>query len=60
MCKRLFVFIKKNKHLPEIPSAQELVDNKGYDIQQMDAKLLQKIEELTLYIIELQEMVSKK
>lgn len=48
-------FISENSHLPGIPSAQELVDNKGYDLSKMDAKLLEKIEELTLYMIQLSE-----
>lgn len=47
-------FVKANKHLPEIPSAEEVYTN-GIDVAQMDAKLLQKIEELTLYIIELEK-----
>jgi hypothetical protein len=47
-------YIKTNGHLPEVPSAQEVV-NKGIDMAQMDAKLLQKIEELTLYMIELKK-----
>ena len=41
----------ENKHLPNVPSAKEMVDN-GLDVAQMDAKLLEKIEELTLYAIE--------
>lgn len=44
-------YISENKHLPEIPSAEE-VKQDGIDLGQMDAKLLQKIEELTLYLIE--------
>ncbi len=47
-------FIKANGHLPEVPSAEEVV-NKGIDMAEMDAKLLQKIEELTLYMIELKK-----
>jgi hypothetical protein len=50
----LEVFINKNKHLPGIPSAQEVVDN-GINVAEMDAKLLQKIEELTLYMIEMKK-----
>lgn len=46
-------FVKANKHLPEVPSAQELVDGGGIDVNQMLAKQMQKIEELTLYVIEL-------
>ncbi len=44
-------FIKKNNHLPDIPS-EEVVKEKGINLGEMDAKLLQKIEELTLYVIE--------
>ncbi|AFD06663.1 hypothetical protein [Solitalea canadensis] len=44
-------FIQSNKHLPDIPSAEQVKAN-GIDLGEMDAKLLQKIEELTLYIIE--------
>jgi|GEM_PF-2176279 len=44
-------FIKKNGHLPDIPSAKE-VEKEGVELGSMDAKLLQKIEELTLYMIE--------
>ncbi|MDR6571320.1 tail fiber protein [Chitinophaga ginsengisegetis] len=47
-------FIKKNGHLPEIPSEME-VKQDGLDIGEMNKKLLQKIEELTLYIIELKK-----
>lgn len=43
-------YIKEKGHLPAIPSAKEVAD-KGYGLSSMDAKLLQKIEELTLYII---------
>ncbi len=45
-------YIQKNKHLPDVPSAQEMV-NTGLDVAKTDAMLLQKIEELTLYVIEL-------
>lgn len=44
-------YIKKHKHLPEVPSAAE-VGKDGVDIGATQAALLQKIEELTLYIIE--------
>jgi hypothetical protein len=44
-------FVKANKHLPEVPSACE-VEESGVDMIEMDATLLKKIEELTLYIIE--------
>jgi hypothetical protein len=47
-------YIKKNKHLPDVPSAEEVV-KEGIDVATMDAKLLQKIEELTLYMIEMKK-----
>ncbi|SHM97010.1 tail fiber protein [Flavobacterium chilense] len=47
-------FIKENKHLPEVPSAQEIEKN-GLMLAEMNIKLLQKIEELTLYMIELKK-----
>ena len=44
-------FVKENKHLPNIPSAQEMV-NKGLNVAEMDAKLLRQIEELWLHTID--------
>ncbi|SKA48406.1 hypothetical protein SAMN04488128_11213 [Chitinophaga eiseniae] len=49
-------FIKHNKHLADIPSEAEVKAN-GLDMGDMQAKLLQKIEELTLYMIELNKKV---
>ncbi|MBV6647769.1 MAG: hypothetical protein KI790_20085 [Cyclobacteriaceae bacterium] len=43
--------INAKGHLPEIPSEAEVTEN-GINLGEMDAKLLQKIEELTLYLIE--------
>lgn len=43
--------INENGHLPEIPSEAEVTEN-GINLGEMNAKLLQKIEELTLYLIE--------
>ena len=47
-------FIKENRHLPGVPSAQEMVEN-GNDLQKTDAVLLEKVEEMMLYIIELKK-----
>ncbi|PWV56700.1 hypothetical protein [Chitinophaga sp. S165] len=44
-------FIASHKHLPGIPSAKE-VNEQGIDLGENQAKLLQKIEEMTLYLIE--------
>nr|WP_320120081.1 hypothetical protein [uncultured Marinifilum sp.] len=49
--KDLETYINQNGHLPNIPSEQE-VEEKGISLADMDAKLLRKIEELTLYILE--------
>jgi hypothetical protein len=44
-------FINTNQHLPEIPSAKEMQQN-GMAVGELQTKLLQKVEELTLYVIE--------
>ncbi|WP_339815070.1 hypothetical protein [uncultured Imperialibacter sp.] len=44
-------FIKANQHLPDIPAEAEVMQN-GMDLAAMNVKLLQKVEELTLYIID--------
>ncbi|RBL89841.1 hypothetical protein [Chitinophaga flava] len=49
-------FIQVNKHLPGVPSAASLNDT-GLDVTQMNAILLQKLEEQTLYIIKLNEKI---
>lgn len=54
---QLEAFIIANKHLPEIPSANEVAEN-GQDLGEMNRKLLQKVEELTLYLIDLQKQVN--
>ncbi|WP_436517256.1 hypothetical protein [Ekhidna sp. To15] len=47
-------YIKTNKHLPEIPSAKEMEAN-GVQLGEMNMLLLKKIEELTLYVIDLKK-----
>lgn len=47
-------FIATHQHLPEIPSEKE-VQEQGIDVGDMNKKLLQKIEELTLYLIDQQK-----
>ncbi len=51
-------FVLQNKHLPGIPSANDMV-KEGMDVAEMNAKLLEKIEELTLYVIGLQKEVEQ-
>ncbi len=49
-------FYQKNHHLPEIPSAKEVEEN-GISIGDMNALLLKKIEELTLYVVDQQKEI---
>jgi len=49
-------YVNANKHLPAIPSAKQVAED-GIDVAGMDAKLLQKIEELTLYAIQQQKQI---
>jgi hypothetical protein len=51
-------FIKANKHLPGIPSAAE-VEKNGINVGEMQKLQLEKIEQLTLYIIELKKEIEK-
>ncbi|GGD44012.1 hypothetical protein GCM10011514_04910 [Emticicia aquatilis] len=44
-------FINENKHLPDVPSAEEIQKN-GVKLAELTTKMMQKIEELTLYVIE--------
>jgi len=49
--KTLEQFVQTNQHLPEIASEKEMVEN-GINMKELQMKLLQKMEEMTLYIIE--------
>jgi hypothetical protein len=51
-------FITKNKHLPGVPN-EETVLEEGFNVSEMSAILLQKIEELTLYVIEQNKQITK-
>ncbi|HUM45763.1 MAG TPA: hypothetical protein PLD84_02470, partial [Chitinophagales bacterium] len=48
-------FVKANKHLPGIPDAAEM--KAGISVGDMQTKLMQKVEELSLYIIQLQDQI---
>lgn len=51
------IHIKEKGHLPGIPSAVEVKEN-GIELGEMNKKLLQKIEELTLHLIEQNKLIS--
>jgi len=54
--KELEQYIKQNKHLPDVPTQDEISKN-GIDVYEMNAVLLKKVEELTLYVIELEKRI---
>lgn len=49
-------FIEEHQHLPEVPTADEIEKN-GLDVGEMNKKLLQKVEELTLYLLQQQKLI---
>jgi hypothetical protein len=51
-------YIDENKHLPEIPSQKE-IETEGLAVGEMQALHMKKIEELTLYIIELNKKIEQ-
>jgi hypothetical protein len=52
-------YILVNKHLPEIPSAASMA-KEGVNVTELNMKLLQKVEELTLYLIEKDKQVKSQ
>ncbi len=54
--KELEQYILKNKHLPNVPTQDE-ISKDGIDVYEMNAVLLKKVEELTLYVIEQQKQI---
>ena len=53
----LETFVKEQKHLPEVAPAKEMKEN-GTDLGNLNSKLLQKVEELTLYLIEQNKQIN--
>lgn len=51
-------FIKVNNHLPNIPSEKEMIDG-GVNVSEMNVLMMEKIEELTLYVIQLQKEIDQ-
>lgn len=56
--KEVAKYVEQNKHLPNVPSAEEVVKN-GVAMDEMVAKLLEKVEELTLYTIQQQKDIDE-
>lgn len=51
-------YVQRNQHLPEIPSAAEMQEN-GVNMNELQMQLLQKVEELTLYIIQQEQRIQE-
>ena len=52
-------YVNEYKHLPGIPSAKEVEEQGSFDLGEMNTLLLQKVEELTRYIIDLQKQIDE-
>lgn len=50
-------YVLENNHLPDVPAAEEMKD--GIEIGKMNKMLMQKVEELTLYVIQLNEEIQE-
>jgi hypothetical protein len=51
-------YLTINNHLPNVPSTSQ-VQEEGIDLAEMNKTLLQKVEELTLYILQQQEEINE-
>lgn len=54
----LKIYIESNRHLPNIPTTEEVLED-GIELGDINVKLLQKIEELTLYILDLEQRMEE-
>jgi hypothetical protein len=57
--KELEIYVNKYSHLPNIKSEEEFKNEDGIDLGEMNMKLLEKVEELTLYVIDLQKQIEE-
>ncbi len=53
-------FVAENKHLPNIPSAAEIEEKGSLNLSDFQQRLLEKIEELTLYTLEQQQTIERQ
>jgi hypothetical protein len=54
----LRAYVNEHKHLPNVPTEAEVMEN-GIDVAEMNKILLEKVEELTLHVLQLEERLSK-
>lgn len=57
--KEVEIFVKQNKHLPGVPSQQDIARD-GHALGETDVVLLKKVEELTLYLIEQSKLLEEQ
>ena len=55
----LETYLRENRHLPGVPSAEEMRERGGADLAETQTLLLRKIEELTLYTLEQQKLIEE-
>ncbi|WP_053002223.1 hypothetical protein [Kordia jejudonensis] len=53
-------YINTNKHLPNVPSLAQVTNDGGYDVATLNKKLLEKVEELTLYTIAQEKKIAEQ
>ncbi|WP_316824699.1 hypothetical protein [Pedobacter miscanthi] len=56
--KEVEAFVRQEKHLPEMPTAKQMSES-GVGLGELNTKLLQKVEELTLYLIERDKKINR-
>ncbi len=56
---QLKTYLNENKHLPNVPSAEQMEQN-GLNLGENDRMLMEKVEELTLYMLQLQEQLKQQ
>ncbi|MCG8454785.1 MAG: hypothetical protein MI919_00780, partial [Holophagales bacterium] len=54
----LEAFIQENRHLPKVPSAKDVAEQ-GLNMSQLQMRLLEKVEELTLYTLDQQKRIAE-
>ncbi len=55
----LATYLETHRHLPDVPSAEEMRERGGVDLAETQTMLLRKIEEMTLYVIELEKRIAE-
>jgi hypothetical protein len=57
---RVAEYIEQEKRLPKIPSAKEVLEQGGHNMTELQLKLLEKIEELTLHTLDQERLIGER